>query len=123
MPLYMNSVNIGGYLVSDPDSKPTREGMPRTKFTIALNHPKKKTPEYIRCVAWGERATAIAQHAKKGQEILVTGELETSTWLDRHHMKHATTEVVVEKFNLGMKPRSRPDGAELRKPLPYLASE
>lgn len=122
MPLYMNSVNIGGYLVSKPDGTPTRDGLPRVKFVVALNHPKKTTPEYIRCVAWGERAIAITKYASKGQEILVTGELETSTWKDRHRTQHTTTEIVVSKFNLGNKPRSKPDEAVLVSPRPYLDS-
>jgi single-stranded DNA-binding protein len=51
----MNNVNIGGYLVSKPDGTPTRDGLPRVKFVVALNHPNKTAPDYIRCVAWGER--------------------------------------------------------------------
>ncbi len=123
MPLYLNSSNIGGYLVSTPDKKSTKEGMPRTKFTVALNNPSKKTPEYVKCIAWGERAVTIARYATKGQEIIITGELETTTWTDRNNMKHVTTEVVVEKFNLGAKPRMMQGEATIRRPPPPIASE
>lgn len=122
MPLYMNNVVIGGYLASKPDGAPTKDGLPRVKFVVALNHPNKTAPEYIRCVAWGERATTIVKYASKGQEILITGELETSTWEDRNRMKHTTTEIVVSKFNLGNRPRSKPDEAVLVSPRPYLDS-
>jgi single-strand DNA-binding protein len=121
MSLYMNSTSIAGYLVADPDGSPTKEGLPRTRFTVALNHPKKSSPDYIRCVAWGERAVTIAKYARKGQGILVSGELETSTWSDRNQMRHTTTEIVVEKFSLITRPRPHPNEATIRRPTPKLS--
>jgi single-strand DNA-binding protein len=123
MALYLNSVHIAGYLVSTPDIKPTKEGLPRSKFTVALNRPNKGSPEYIRCVAWGEYAMSITKYATKGQEIIISGALETTTWQDRNQMKHTTTEVIVDKFNLGSKPRSKPNVAEVRKPTSPIARE
>jgi single-strand DNA-binding protein len=123
MALYLNTVTVGGYLVRDPDGSPTKDGLPRTKFVIALNNPAKKKPEYIKCVAWGERAATIARYASRGQEIIVSGELETTTWTDRHKMNHTTTEIVVEKFNLGKRPSARPEGAAVRMPAPPISAE
>lgn len=123
MSLYLNNVTVGGYLVRDPDGSTTKDGMPRTKFVVALNNPAKKKPEYVRCVAWGERAGTIARYAMKGQEIIVSGELETTTWLDRNDMKHTTTEIVVEKFNLGRRPGVRPEEAAVRRPSPPISAE
>jgi single-strand DNA-binding protein len=123
MPLYLNTVSVGGYLVKEPDGAPTKEGSQRTKFMVAVNNPAKKKPYYIKCVAWGDRASQIARFAEKGQEIIVVGELTTTTWPDKNGMNHTTTEIVVEKFNLGNKSRERPGVAALRMPPPPIASE
>ena len=122
MPLYLNNVTVGGYMVREPDGAPTKEGSQRTKFLVAVNNPAKKKPDYIKCVAWGDRATQIAQFAEKGQAIIVVGELTTTTWPDKNGMNHTTTEIVVEKFNLGDKARVRPGEAGLKMPPPPIVS-
>lgn len=125
MPIYLNNVTIGGYLVKDPDGSPTKEGHARTKFIIALNNPAKNKPDYVRCVAWGERAGQIARYTSKGQGIIVVGELTTTTWPDKNKINHTTTEIVVEKFNLiGDKPaRTKPGEASVRRPEPPISAK
>lgn len=118
MPFYVNSVTIGGYLVSPPEMRQTGKGTLVANFVVALNRPGKDRPDYINCVAWKERAVSIQAYGKKGQEITVTGELETSTWTDRNGSKHNTTKIVVERFCLGAMPRTAE--ANIRKPLPPL---
>lgn len=123
MPLYLNNVTVGGYLVKSPDGEPTKQGQQRAKFIVAVNNPAKRKPDYIRCVAWGDRASQIIQYAERGQAIIVVGELTTTTWPDKNGINHTTTEIVVEKFNLGDKSRSRPGEAPLRAPSPPIVSE
>jgi single-strand DNA-binding protein len=125
MPIYLNNVTIGGYLVKDPDGSPTKEGHQRVKFIVAVNNPAKRKPDYIRCVAWGERAGQITRYTRKGQGIIVVGELTTTTWPDKNGMNHTTTEIVVEKFNLvGDKPAGvKPGVASIKKPTPPISSE
>lgn len=106
MPYYVNSVTLGGYLVGPPEIRHTSNGHPVANFLVALNRPGKDIPDYITCVAWKEKATALQTYARKGQEISITGELETNAWVDRNGSKHTTTKVVVEKFCLGSLPRS-----------------
>lgn len=121
MPYYVNTATIGGYLVGEPELKYTGSGKPVTNFTVALNRPGKERPDYISCVAWGDRAQTISAYGKKGQEISVTGELESSTWKDRHGTNHTTTKVVVERFNLGAMPRSAE--VSIRRPRPPILPE
>ena len=120
MPIYLNNVTIGGYLVKNPDGAPTQNGLPRAKFIVGVNNPAKKKPDYIRCVAWGERAEQIIRYTEKGQGIIVVGELTVSIWTDKNGMRHTTTEVVVEKFTLvGSNPASlKNDDAPIRKRPP-----
>lgn len=118
MPYYVNTATIGGYLVGSPDLKEIGDGKVVSNFLVALNRPGKSRPDYISCVAWQDRARSVHAYAKKGQEITVTGELETSTWEDRHGTKHTTTKLIVERFCLGSSPRTME--ARVRKPAPYL---
>jgi len=122
---YLNSVNIAGYLTRDPTGNSTNKGIPRVKFSVTLNHPVKKIPYHMKCVAWGERAAQILRYAARGQEIIVSGEFENSTWKDKHGTSHTTTEIVVDTFNLGTKSK-REEGvgdANLRRPSPIVIPE
>lgn len=121
MPYYVNTATIGGYLVGDPELKYAGSGKPVTNFTVALNKPGRDRPDYISCVAWGDQAQAISMYGKRGQEISVTGDLESNTWKDKHGTNHTTTKVVVGRFNLGAMPRS--SEISIRRPKPPVLAE
>lgn len=119
MPFYVNTATVGGYLVADPELRRTGSGREVANLVVALNRPHKERPDYITCVAWGDRASALCAYAKRGQEITITGELETSTWADRKGTKHTTTQVIVERFCLGAKPKA--SEASVKKPSPPIS--
>lgn len=106
MSYYVNMSVVGGYLVRDINLLYTKEGFPVCNFMVALNEPGKKEASYITCVAWKDTAVNVQKYAKKGQEITVTGRLETSNWKDQKGTQHATTKIVVEKFCLGALPKT-----------------
>ena len=119
MPYYINTTTIGGYLVNRPQLKYTGNGKAVANFIVALNKPGKTKPDYIACVAWEDRAHNLVRYAEKGQEISITGELESSTWKDRNHTNHTTTKILVEKFCLGAPTRaSQSNEMIVRKPTP-----
>ncbi|MBD3260781.1 MAG: single-stranded DNA-binding protein [Candidatus Altiarchaeales archaeon] len=115
---YVNSCVIGGYLVKRPDLKETQGGDPVCNFKVALNPPHRDEADYIDCVAWREAARSLHAYADKGQQITVTGEIETQNWKDRKGTIHKSTRVVVGKFSLGTRPRTAE--AHVRKPIPRL---
>ena len=125
MSLYLNSINIGGYIAREPDVTPTKTGMPRAKFVVGLNSPNKDNADYIQCVAWGERAVRVEECIKKGQGVIVMGEISTTTWTDDKGTHRKSIEIVVDKFNVvnGKIGKERPGVATIKRPTPPIISE
>jgi single-strand DNA-binding protein len=125
MPLYLNTVSIGGYLGRDPELTTTKNGTPKLKFSVGVNNPGRDKASWIDCLAWAEPATQIARMCRKGQAIIVVGILTTSTWTDQNGMNHKNTEIVVDRFNLvGDKPSGeKPGVASVRRPTPPISAE
>jgi single-strand DNA-binding protein len=80
---------IVGYVGRDPELRTTPHGLPVTNFSVAVNHrytdPQGQLQERVkwyRITAWRKLAEACAQHVKKGQRILIEGEVDASAWVD-----------------------------------------
>lgn len=79
----VNFTIVQGRLVKDPELRTTNSGVSVINFTIAWN--KKLNDEnerslYIDCEAWRGTADLIGKYFKKGNEIVVEGELYTNTY-------------------------------------------
>ena len=76
----MNSVNLHGRLVRDPELK-TGGGVEYCKFTVAVNRPvakdKEKITDFLPCTAWRQTAAFVAQYFRQGDGIIVEGSLHT----------------------------------------------
>jgi single-strand DNA-binding protein len=80
---------IVGRVGRDPELRLTPHGLPVTNFSVAVNHrytdPQGQLQERVkwyRITAWRRLAEACAQYVKKGQRILVEGEVDASAWVD-----------------------------------------
>ncbi len=80
---------IVGRVGRDPELRLTPHGLPVTNFSVAVNHrytdPQGQLQERVkwyRITAWRKLAEACAQYVKKGQRILVEGEVDASAWVD-----------------------------------------
>ena len=93
-----NKVILMGRLCGDPEPKQTTSGVAVTSFTIAVDRKGKtgedKKCDFINVVAWRQTAEFICKYFKKGQAILVCGELQTRSWTDNNGNKRNATEVV-----------------------------
>jgi single-strand DNA-binding protein len=93
-----NKVILMGRLTSDPELKQTQSGVPVTSFSLAVDRRVKDSPcDFIPIVAWRQTAEFICKYFKKGQAILVCGELQTRSWTDNNGQKRTTTEVVASE--------------------------
>lgn len=96
----MNKVILKGRITKELEVKylPTKNGMkPRLQFSIACNRDKENA-DFINCIAWDEKAEFINQYFKKGQEILIEGELKNKSWKDEDNKNRYLTEVLVNKI-------------------------
>jgi len=80
---------IVGRVGRDPELRMTPHGLPVTNFSVAVNHrytdPQGQLQERVkwyRITAWRKLAEACAQYVKKGQRILVEGEVDAAAWVD-----------------------------------------
>lgn len=112
----MNKVTLIGRLTKSPELKyAAGSGTPVSKFTLAVNRKKKKDEEkaeadFISCVVFGKTAETIAQHVIKGQQIAISGRIQTGSYDAQDGTKRYTTDVIVETFEfLGNKNRNSND--------------
>lgn len=99
-----NEVRIAGNLTTEPDLKRVGpKSTPRLAFSLAIHEvdfaTKEKKTQFIDCVAWGRVAEVIADYAKKGSNLFLSGKLEKTGWEDpKTHEKKSATRVIVDKM-------------------------
>ena len=97
---------IMGNLTRDPEMRSTPSGAQVCGFSVAVNRTFKDSSgqqqeavSFIDCSAWGRAGEIIAQYAKKGSGIMVSGRLDQRSWEDKEGQKRSRVEIVVEDFN------------------------
>ena len=130
----MNTCNFTGRLTKDPELKTTQSGKKYTMFCLAVDGIKdkdgNKTADFVDFIAWNKSAEIIAQYARKGSKLGVSGRLHTTIKEDNGE-KRKYTEIIVNEFDLlDSKPKDQaeqpqeqpqeiPDQAETPSELPF----
>ena len=91
-------------MTADPELKQTQTGTSVCSFSIAVNRRFSKneqgqTVDFINIVAWRQSADFVCRYFKKGNPILVCGQLQTRTWTDNQGQKRYATEVVADEVS------------------------
>ena len=109
---------IMGNLTRDPELRSTSTGSQVCGFTVSVNRSYKDSSgnqqeqvSFIDCSAWGKAGEIIAQYAKKGSGIMVSGRLDQRSWEDKEGQKRSRVEINVEDFNFIGGGNSGNDGA------------
>lgn len=105
----MISATIIGRLTRDPEQQQAGQ-YNVTRFTVASNSTRKnRDGEYdntfVRCTVFGRQGDVIAQRFQKGQPIIVSGELSTSTWKDKQGQDRTSVEMSVQNFSFTLQDR------------------
>ena len=96
----MNTVNLCGRLVRDPETKMTSSDLMIASFTLAGNRRKKDDPaDFISCKAFGKTAEIMSQYLGKGSLIGVTGRIQTGKYDNKEGRTIYTTDVIVDNFD------------------------
>ena len=97
---------IMGNMTRDPEMRSTPSGAQVCGFTVAVNRnyrdssgQQQESVSFIDCSAWGKAGEIIAQYARKGSGIMVSGRLDQRSWEDKEGQKRSRVEIVVEDFN------------------------
>lgn len=101
----INNLTLVGRLAKDPDLKYTGNGTAVTTFTLAVNRnftnqSGERETDFINCVIWRKPAETLANYAKKGVLIGVTGRIQTRSYDNQQGQRVYVTEVVADNFQL-----------------------
>ncbi len=100
-----NKVILVGNMTADPELKQTTTGTSVCSFSIAVNRRFGKaeqgqpTVDFINIVTWRQSAEFVSRYFKKGNPILVCGQLQTRTWTDNQGQKRYATEVIADEVS------------------------
>lgn len=95
-------VVLFGRLTADPELRRTKNDVPVTSFTLAverrsLSEKGEKVTDFLSCVAWRGTAEFISRFFKKGNLILVSGDLQTKMYKDKSGKNIKIVEAVIER--------------------------
>ena len=98
----LNTITIQGKLTKDIEVRVTNNGKKFTLFCIACqrnykNAEGKYDADFIDCIASEKIAEHIAKYFHKGNEIIVSGELQTRMYDDQNGQKHKSVIINVGK--------------------------
>ena len=101
----INNVVLVGRLTKDPDLRYTASGTGVATFTLAVNRnftnqDGNRDADFINCVIWRKSAETLANYAKKGTLLGVTGRIQTRNYENQQGQRVYVTEVVAENFQL-----------------------
>lgn len=101
----INNVVLVGRLTKDPDLKYTANGAAVASFSLAVNRnftnaSGEREADFINCVIWRKPAETLANYARKGSLIGVTGRIQTRNYENQQGQRVYVTEVVAENFQL-----------------------
>ncbi|HEO1005104.1 TPA: single-stranded DNA-binding protein, partial [Streptococcus agalactiae] len=101
----INNIVLVGRMTKDAELRHTPSQVAVATFTLAVNRRFKeqngeRETDFINCVIWRQSAENLANWAKKGTLIGITGHIQTRNYENQQGQRIYVTEVVAENFQL-----------------------
>ena len=101
----INNVVLVGRTTKDPELRYTPSNVAVATFSLAVNRTFKdangeRETDFINCVIWRQQAEYLANWAKKGALIGITGRIQTRSYENQQGQRVYVTEVVAENFQM-----------------------
>ncbi|WNN67414.1 single-stranded DNA-binding protein [Lactococcus lactis] len=102
----INNVVLVGRITRDPELRYTpQQNQAVATFSLAVNRQFKnangeREADFINCVIWRQQAENLANWAKKGTLIGVTGRIQTRNYENQQGQRVYITEVVADSFQI-----------------------
>ena len=121
----INSICLVGRMTKDAELRYTPSNVAVATFTLAVNRNRKnengeREADFINVVIWRQQAENLANWAKKGALIGITGRIQTRSYDNQQGQRVYVTEVVAESFQL-LESRSAREGQGGNHNSPYQA--
>ena len=100
-----HQITLVGYVGNDAEMRYTQDGVPVTNFNVAVNQrytnaagePVEETV-WFRITTWRRQAETCSEYVRKGQLVLVVGELKAPhAWIDQEGQAQARLEVTARR--------------------------
>ena len=114
-----NKVILIGNMTADPELKQTTGGISVCSFSIAVNRrfaraeQGQQNVDFINIVTWRQQAEFVSRYFKKGNPILICGQLQTRSWNDNQGQKRYATEVVADEVSFVASAAQSANGASI----------
>lgn len=100
----LNKVILQGRLTRAPELRYTQNNTPVSSASLAVERSRaakgqERETDFFDLVAWRHNAEFLAKWFDKGQQILVSGMLQSRKWQDKNGSNRTSIEVVVESIN------------------------
>ena len=101
----INNVVLVGRLTKDVELRYTPQNQATATFSLAVSRSFKnangeRETDFINCVIWRQQAENLANWAKKGALIGITGRIQTRSYENQQGQRVYVTEVVAENFQM-----------------------
>lgn len=97
----MNSINLCGRMVKDPELRRTDTGKAVCSFNLAVKRPKNaEKTDFIACVVWQQGAEYLCKYGHKGDVVAANGYLSGREWTSKDGEKRIAWEVTVDSIEL-----------------------
>ena len=101
----INNVVLVGRMTKDAELRYTPSQVAVATFTLAVNRTFKsqngeREADFINCVIWRQQAENLANWAKKGTLVGVTGRIQTRNYENQQGQRVYVTEIVADNFQI-----------------------
>ena len=116
----INNVTLVGRLTKDIELKYTPANQAVAQFTLAVNRTFKnangeRETDFINCVIWRQAAENLANWAKKGALIGITGRIQVRNYENQQGQRVYVTEVIADNFQM-LESRNQQQGQQQTQP-------
>lgn len=118
----LNIAAIVGRLGKDPELRTTQSGKSVTRFSLAVQRPRKNQngeyeSDWLDVQAWGNTAEFICKYFQQGQLMAVSGRIQARTYKDRDGNNRKAVEIVAQDVSF-CESRKREEPEPVKQPLP-----
>lgn len=111
MAFQINSVTVSGNLTSDPEVRHTPSGMAITRLSIAHNERRKNNQtdqfedvaHFFDATVFGRIGEVFAQDLRKGDPVVVSGNLEQRRWQDKDGNNRSNVSIIARDVVRGQR--------------------
>ncbi|MDG6115401.1 single-stranded DNA-binding protein [Lactococcus formosensis] len=101
----INNVVLVGRIVREPELRYTPQNTAVATFTLAVNRRFKnakgeREADFINCVIWRQPAENLANWAKKGALVGITGSIQVRNYENKEGQRVYVTEVLADNFQM-----------------------